>query len=64
MELTNIPLRKQMSDMAVGECIIAASNYKGMTVRNYASVLNAERGCDIRVHLNRQTGKYEITRHA
>ena len=64
MDLTNIPLRKQMADMNVGDCIIAAEHYKGMTVRNYASVLNAERGCDIRVHLNKSTRKYEVTRHA
>jgi hypothetical protein len=64
MEVTNIPLRKQMAEMRVGQRIIAADHYKGMTVRNYASVLNAERGCDIRVHLNRSTKKYEITRLA
>jgi hypothetical protein len=64
MELTNKPLRKQMAEMAVGETIIAAPQYKGMTVRNYASVLNAEHGYSLRVHHNREARRYEITRNA
>ena len=60
----NNSLQSCLTNMAVGECIVVGTTFKGNTVRHYASELGRELNRSYSTHYNREAKHYEITRTA